>query len=375
MGKNINDQKSVSGAASGAALQFPGAAPSAEAGDAEASGEDISALGPDALVAALDVPARAKQATAEITKRLEATPKANRFAYRVLRGRSREEAGLLTPKDEADLADAVDGLRRVCFKAIGSLYATGDQPPRVYVPEIDNWVTTDRENTAIFIEDRILELLQPYRCLSERELLVLALKAEFKNLPREIYCDLVDLVRKQYTRKAQVLNFLSFDVNPSLLNAGVPASSRNAEHAIVLLTLRQEELVDSLGARNYQTLLAVADFAQDDDFPDSKQSRKSGVTAAIARLLGVGLRQARHLKKKLHQATTRALKDESSAVSEIFKTLCPRKPNVVSRRRYPADQEGEYSAYFPNEETEPLEPPESVAEDNEPDAVLAEIPE
>lgn len=124
MGKNINDQKSVSGIVTGVALQVPGAALLAEAGESEPGDEDISALEPEALVAAWDVPARAKQAAAEVTKRLESTPKANRFAYRVL--------------------------RRVCFKAIGSLYAPGDQPPLIYVREIERWVTTDRKNSAIF---------------------------------------------------------------------------------------------------------------------------------------------------------------------------------------------------------------------------------
>lgn len=370
----IKDQKSVSTTSAGAALQVPVAAPLALPEEPEACGDDVSTLEPEALVAALDVPATAKQAAAEITKRLELTPKANRFAYRVLRGWSQEEAGLLTPKDDADLADACDGLRRVCFKAIGILYATGDRPP-CYVPQLDDWVTTDRQNTAIFLEDRILELLKPYRPLSERELLMRALKGEFKNLPRAIRFDLIDLIRKQYTEKAQALNFLSFDATPALLNAGVPASGPNAEHAIELLTLRQDELVESLGRGNYETLLVAADFCHNDDRPDSKQSRKSGLTAAIARVHGVGARQARYLKKELHEATTRALEDEGSAMSEIFETLYSPNENIPSRRRYRANQEGEYLADSSTPQIEWLEEPESVAPDDDPAAVLAEIPE
>jgi hypothetical protein len=201
------------------------------------------------------------------------------------------------------------------------------------------------------------------------------LKSEFKNLPRAIRFDLIDLVRKQYTKKAQALNFLSFDATPALLNAAVPASSPSTEHAIELLTLRQDELVESLGPINYKSLEVAADFGQSDECPDSKQSRKSGLTGAIARVCSVGNRQARYLKKELHEATTLTLEDEGSAMSEIFETLFPRKPKVPSRRRYPADQEGECSAYFAGERTEPLEKSESVAEDDEPAAVLAEIAE
>ncbi len=183
----------------------------------------------------------------------------------------------LTPKDDADLVDAVDSLRRVCFRAIGSLYAPGDQPLVVYDPEIGNWVTTDGRIRQFSLEDRILELLERYGYAPKRELLILALKGEFKNLPREIHLDLIDLVRKQYTRKAQALNFLSFDAKPALLNAGVAAFSEaalpemekpNAKRAIELLVLRKDELVESLGPANYQILLVAADFAQRDDCPD-----------------------------------------------------------------------------------------------------------
>lgn len=370
MAKNISDQKSVSGVA----VQVPEASPLTDAGEAQA-GDDISALEPEALVAALDDPARAKQAAAGVTKRLESTPKANRFAYRFLRGWSQEEAGLLTAADSDDLNDAFDGLRRVCFKAIGSHYAPDDQPPVIYVPEIERWVTTDRENTAIFIEERILELLNPYRSLSERDLLIRALKSEFKNLPRAIGFDLIDLIRKQYTKKAKVLNFLSFDATPALLNPAAPASSRNGEQVVELLVLRQGELVEAIGQDNYETLLVAADFGLDQRCPDSKQSRKSGLSAAIARVRGVGMRQARNFKRKLHEAMNRALGDKYGIVPELFASLDPAKETVPSRRTYSAERGDEDSAYFLFEGTEPLETSESVAEDNEPAAVLAEIPE
>jgi hypothetical protein len=207
----------------GIAMQILAAA-LAQAETPEPAETDLSAVEPEILVAALDDPAKREIAASEIKNRLERTPKANRFAYRFLLGWSRERVRALTSEEAADLADAIDGLRRCCFRAISDLWAPGDRADR-YNPNARIWVKGSRDNTADFIQDRVVEILQMYRYVSERELLILALRGAFKNLPRQIRFDLIDVIRKQYTRKGRTLTFLSFDATPALLENEAVASS------------------------------------------------------------------------------------------------------------------------------------------------------
>jgi hypothetical protein len=223
---------------------------------------DLCAVEPEVLVAALSTPGLSEEAASEIEARLAKTPKANRFAFRVLVGWGKEQTGPLTLEEAADLDDAVDGLRRCCFKAIAEMWVPGDRPPLIYVPEMGMWVRTSRDDTAAFIEDRLLVELEPYRFVSREDLLVHALRGHFKNLPRAIRFDLIDEFRKSLTHKARVLNFLSFDANPGLLRedqvSPSPDSRPDAEHAIEFLVFSKEHLVEAIGDVAYgPTILEV----------------------------------------------------------------------------------------------------------------------
>lgn len=374
MGTNINAPQSVNG------IPAPKAPVDAHSsGDFKGSEEDVSALEGDALVAALDDPARTKQAAAEITKRLEATPKANRFAYRVLRGWSQQEAGLLTPKDDADLADAIDGLRRCCFSAIPDLWAPGDRADR-YNPNAGIWVKGSRDNTADFIQDRILDLLNSSRYLSEQELLLLALRGAFKNLPREIRFDLIDVIRKQYTRKVRTLTFLSFDATPALLETEAVGSSAHPNFEPrtpkELLDQRSGQILERLGEEAYQTLLAIVDFAQSDDCPETRQARKSAVTAAVANRLGVGLRRASALKKNLQEKMKAVQRADDPTIRGLYQLLeSPSQPVCEELPEDEIDACGLRRLLGLSETDEVVVQDEEPLEDDDSTAVFVEIGE
>jgi len=307
----------------GIALPILTAVALAQAQMPEPAQTDLSAVEPEILVAALDDPAKRETAASEAKNRLERTPKANRFAYGLLVGWSKERARLLKPEEAADLADAYDGLWRCCLKAVSDLCAPGDRSDR-YIPNTATWVRGDRANTIDFIRDRIWELLQPYRHLSEQELLMLALRGSFKNLPREIRFDLIDLIRKQYTRKGLTLTFLSFDATPALLESESVGSSAHPNfepRGPELLYQRSDQILETLGEEAYQTLWAMVDFAQSDDCPDTRQARKSAVTAAVASRLGVGLRRASALKKNLQKKMNAAQRAGNPTIRGLYQLL------------------------------------------------------
>jgi hypothetical protein len=320
----------------GIAMQILAAVALAQAEMPETAETDLSGAEPEILVAALDDPAKRETAASEIKNRLERTPKANRFAYGLLAGWSKERARLLTPEEAADLADAYDGLWRCCLKAVPDLCAPGDWSDRC-IPNTETWVRGDRVNTIDFIQERIWELLEPHHHLSEQELLMLALRGSFKNLPREIRFDLIDLIRKQYTEKARTLTFLSFDKDPHLLKEAsetlkhpnpYPQTTQDTIDPMELLYIRKDELISELGEQSYETLLAAADFAQSNDYPDSKQARKSGLTAAVANRLGVGLRRATELKRRLREQMTEARRTGKPTTTVLlFQLLDSSAPN------------------------------------------------
>jgi hypothetical protein len=271
------------------------------------------------LIAALDNSSKLERARAEIDRRLSQTPKANRFAYRFALMWSRERTRLLSPHEAVDLKDALDGLRRCCFKAIGT---------QLWAP---CYRGDDKSETTLrFVEDRIIALLEPCAQFPESELLILALREKFKNIPAAIRCDLLDRIRKEYTKKAKVLTFLTITKDQAAPR--IPNSESVVDH----LTLNHDELSQLLTPDGYQTLLIATHFGQSDEGNDSKQERRGGLTKAISEKQGVKLRRATDLKKQLHTTMRQALKDGNPVVSGLFKSLRVSPETAISSSTPPA---------------------------------------
>jgi hypothetical protein len=318
---------------------------------------DLSTAEPEALAEALDDPARRETAEDEIKYRLSKTPLANRFAYRFLLMWNRGRVRSLSPDEAADLARALDGLRCCCFKAIGVLLRApgyrGDN--RGFDPD-----TTRR-----FIEDRILEILSPYGNWQESELLVLALGRHFKNLPAGIRCDLIDAIRKEYTRKAKVLTFLSLNTPE---DSPTSDCATDLDGAVELLSLRKDEFIDLLGELGYETLCVSAEFGQtdDDETGETRQARKGGLTRAISKKCGISLRQASERKRHLHEMMAEAGKAGHPLVSELCELLyVPTEERVDPRRLQVQDQEQEGSDDL--EDSGPYVTATADAEDDRPE--------
>jgi hypothetical protein len=323
--------------------------------------DGLAGVTPEVLVRAVFTPGTSEEALVEAENRLAKSPLANRFAFRLLVGWRKEQAGPLTAEDEADLDDAVAGLRGCCFTAIGDWSVPGDRPTLIYNRETERWVRTDRGVTAAFIEDRLLFEMQPYRGLSAQALLTMALERRFKDLPRAIKCDLMDEFDKANTRKAKVLKFRSYSGDPTLVDARchtpAPDSRPDAQQAIGLLVVAKDELVAEIGEEEYQTLLVVADYAQGDEFPDTRGKRKSGVTDEIGRKFDLSEREARGRKKLLYDSIQRAQRNGSPVVMTLYELLAgpPVEPDAsvvggdddevagenVSMQAEPPDQFGE----------------------------------
>ena len=301
-------------------------------------GVDLSAATPEVLVVALDDPELCEQAQSEINERLARTPKANQCALRFLRGWARERSRLPTAQEQADLADAWDGLERICFKAIGDRWLPGDPPPVMLNEETGRLVRTERALTRFFIEERIWDFLLSFRERSERDLLLFALKREFSHLPRAIVCDLIDEIRKAYADNRVVLLSLDSEVQEDATSSS-PHEAPDEREALGLLNLKKSELIDAIGTRSYETLVAVADSATPDDLPDSRQARKSSVTAAIARKRAISVRQARTQKHNLYASLHDAQKRGVPIVRALYQTLrVPQDPEDQSESVLTTDQ-------------------------------------
>jgi hypothetical protein len=174
---------------------------------ADAIKNGLTGVTPEVLVRAVFSLDTSEEAVAEAEDRLAKMPLANQFAFRLLVGWRKQEAGPLTAEEEADLDDAVDGLRRCCFAAIGDWSVPGDLPFLIYNREMGAWVMIERRDTGAFIEDRLLVELELHRKLSAQGFLTAALESRFKDLPAAVKCDLMDEFDKSNTRKARALKF------------------------------------------------------------------------------------------------------------------------------------------------------------------------
>jgi hypothetical protein len=291
----------------------------------EAIKNGLADVTPEVLVRAVFSLDTSEEAVAEAEHRLGKTPLANQFAFRVLVGWRKQEARTLRPKDAADLDDAVDGLCRCCFTAIGDWSAPGDSPTWIYAKGMDRLVRTDRRETAAFMNYRLSIILSEYRELPDQTLLCMALHGDFKDFPAEMRCDFIDEMRKQTTRKAQGGKCDSYGVDLASVEGHTqtppPDSRPDAGQAIQLIRIHEDGLIEELGESNYATLKAVADYWENDHVPDAKQKRKSGLTAAIARRLRKSPRQGRERKKRLHAGTVEAQRSGNIIVKTLYELL------------------------------------------------------
>jgi hypothetical protein len=315
----------------------------AEAQDA-AIKNGLAGVTPEVLVRAVFNSSSSEEALVEAENRLAKSPLANRFAFRFLVGWRKQEAGPLTAGDEADLGDAVDGLRGCCFTAIGDWSVPGDRPTLIYNRETERLVRTDRRVTAGFIEDRLLAELEKYRKLSPQALLTAALESQFKNLPRAVKYDFIDEFDKSNTDKAQVLRFSTYGIDPTSVedtrlkatcHIVYPDSQPDAtpDRVIEVLALCRDELIEELGETSYETLVVIADCRRNDDVPDSRQGRKSWFTAEIGRTLGLSGRQSSERKRQLWTAMRRAQRNGNPIVTTLYELLAG--PPIAPTRRRP----------------------------------------
>jgi hypothetical protein len=253
----------------------------------------------------------------DIESRVATTTIANRLAFRVLMLWSQERTTSLSMEESRLLSDALDGLRACCYRAKGTLFAPlepGDTPHGA---------------TRRFFEDRILAILSPFIDKSKEELEKLAVQGRFNNLPREIRCDLIDSVRKEYTTKEGTREKRDIDVDRiedphwqeiEHESDGDWEEEFHGRHFANLLLTRRRELVETLGRTGYGTLLAIALYLSKEGI-DKRHLAKGELTAAIAAWHQVATRRATDLKRSLQLSLKKALENGDKLADRIHSLL------------------------------------------------------
>jgi hypothetical protein len=140
------------------------------------------------------------------------------------------------------------------------------------------------------------------------------------------------------------------------------------------LDQRSGQILERLGEEAYQTLLAIVDFAQSDDCPETKQARKSAVTAAVANRLGVGLRRASALKKNVQKKMKAAQRAGDPTIRGLYQLLeSPFQPVGEERPEDEFDVCGLRRLLGLSETDEVVLQEEEPLEDEDSSAVFAEI--
>jgi hypothetical protein len=247
---------------------------------------------------------------AEVCRRLERRPqKANYLTFR-----------WLLPSDEANRADAFDGLVACCWNATQKRVLPFGLFP------FGCW--EDRSETVANTRDKILthlvHALHEARSLNPTEIVRKALNTEFST-----DADVANAVRRALRSDAKYLaegdSFVSGDefgyrvtLVENLSNAQ-SATSRASSYASPAPFLRRHnaEILRFLGKDRWKTLWTLVHLNDSGLWPDTDREQRRVWTEAICARFGVGVRQARTYKARLESFLEEAAETGHPVMREL----------------------------------------------------------
>jgi hypothetical protein len=235
-------------------------------------------------------------------------------------------------RDEKQEADAFDGLVACCQRAKGKLFVVPEDQDDLFAygpagrrPELIRsnifWETRD------FLQEKILEILLPYRGRDLNSVLRAALANEFRYIPRLVRLRLIDHIRR-YCRNRRPptwsLNYhigyneegvprefheripFDFGRHGSTMDRSGKVRDLDLEDFPDFLARNDHRLRTLLGEAAYQVLEAIVLTHYHGPVRTCRE-RKGKMTKAIARHRGVSEQQARTDKRKLVKVCSASL--------------------------------------------------------------------
>lgn len=267
------------------------------------------------LIEKLQDPSKSLKARAEIDRRIKGN-KATHLAVRYLLGGLKERE------------DAFDGLVALCWVAKKNL--------RIYPTE--NEIAqgmTEYRCTREFIQDFVLDFLDPFWRKTEIEVLYAALTDKFRYIGHRVRSRMVsEIIRREAPKnqepkrwRVEDMDSVSLDLPPgaecttSSLNPGnVVPTHHSASTYAAFLEPRKESLTNTLGDKGYEVLMSHLDIFPD-GYEGTDQRTKSALTQAIARRRQVSEQQARADKRQFQESVEAAKRAGNPEVTDFYLLL------------------------------------------------------
>jgi hypothetical protein len=292
----------------------------------EPSSNSLESLTSDQLAELGANPEMLASVRAEVVRRLKDDPrKANFLTFR-----------WFMPANDADKADAFDGLIAVCWKATKKRLPHGLFPrgyPETYCGKrerrdgsIAQPAGGVAEETREAIIDALVDCLYDLRSLSVPEVILKALNSGFHT-----DADVGNAVRRKVWKESKYLFKNGDDVvsnhdedNSITLFEVLPEESDGTNHysdAVELILEEKSQVVEALGEEGWEVLEEIVELVDNDLLPPTKRERERVLTEVFQKAYGVNERQASTHKRRFQEAFETAAADGKPVFDELLDLL------------------------------------------------------